>query len=358
MNAVDIGAADTVAASGARRARANLFLIGAGRVGTAFLDALAAAPASAPRLTGLANSRHRIHVPQGLDPAGAVELLSTANEASEPRWFGQCTAMSDNAARVIVDATASVAVARRHAAWLDDGIRVVTANKLAAANGWIAPAHRPGYGDAATVGAGLPILATIRRLRDSGDTIQSIEGVLSGSLTWLFHALQCGRPFARALEQAEQTGYTEPDPRSDLSGADVARKLAIIADAAGIETAISPPRPVLPPSLTSGAHGDFKHRLPLFDAHWRRVVADARRQNRVARYVARLSADGSNCIGVDSVANSSVLAQTRGVENAVLIRSRAYHREPLVIRGPGAGAEVTARAMLADVRRVAGIMPE
>ncbi|MGH8273661.1 MAG: hypothetical protein ACRES9_05310 [Gammaproteobacteria bacterium] len=337
-----------------RKARVDMLLIGVGHVGGAFLDALAEQENDRLRLLGVADSKRFACSPAGVAPARVRRSLRTSGLASDPAAFSGFLLAQCEAAPVIVDATASTEIAGCHAGWLEQGIHVVTANKLAAANGWINPAHREDafYGDAATVGAGLPILQTLRRLRAAGDQIQRIEGLFSGSLAFLFDALERGRSFAATLAAARRAGYVEPDPRADLSGADVARKLAIIADAAGIKADIAPPEPAVPAESFALDTEAFQSGLSALNAELKRAVREARKQDCVLRYVASLAADGSNRIGPRAVPCTSALAQTRGVENTVVIQSRAYARYPLVIRGPGAGPEVTALALLADVATV------
>jgi aspartokinase/homoserine dehydrogenase 1 len=339
-----------------RRPRVDVVLIGVGHVGGAFLKALGERTDEAVRLVGVADSKRFARAengstPRGLSPKQARRLLHATQAASNPDAFAEFLLAHCEAAPVIVDATGSAEIAARHAAWLEAGIHVVTANKIAAAGGWITPRCREAalYGDAATVGAGLPVLVALRRLRDAGDEVVSVEGMLSGSLAYLFHALERGRRLGAALVSAERAGYVEPDPRADLSGTDVARKLAILADAAGIEVAVATPEPAVPAELLGEDEATFRHRLPEAEAALRQRVCEARAKRQVLRYVASLSADGANRIGPCVVARKATLAQTRGVDNIAVIRSRAYAKEPLVIRGPGAGPLVTARAMLADL---------
>lgn len=342
-----------------RRQRVDMVLIGVGHVGGAFLEALGEREDDVMRLVGVANSKRFAglragRAPFGMTPGHARRLLATARDKSNPDAFAEYLLAHCEAAPVIVDATGSEEIAARHADWLEAGVHVVTANKIAAAGGWITPHHREYafYGDAATVGAGLPVLQALRRLRGAGDHIESVEGVLSGSLAYLFHALERGRRFGAALASAGRAGYVEPDPRNDLSGMDAARKLAIIADAAGIQTDILPPEPAVPDTVLAQDETGFRRQLPALEKDLERAAHAARARRRVLRYVAGLAADGTNRIGPRAVSRKSALAQTRGVDNIVVIHSEAYRKRPLVIRGPGAGPLVTARAMLADLATV------
>ena len=220
----------------------RLALLGTGVVGSALVaryQRLQSAGLALPPLAWLANSR-ALH-----DCAGAPQrALEEANGAAArrddlPPW---AEAEALHAGDIVIDATASDAVAGWHAEWLSRGVHVVTANKLGAGSGWsraqaiaqACAASGARYGDAATVGAGLPLLRSLRALVAGGDRIHRVEGVLSGSLAWLFNHYDGMRPFSGFVRQARQAGYTEPDPRIDLSGEDVRRKLLILARAAGL----------------------------------------------------------------------------------------------------------------------------
>lgn len=294
----------------------------------------------------------RHHVPRTLVP---VPLRGEARPDIEG-------ALGDCGTRVVVDATASEAVAERHAGWLAQGIHVVTACKLGQGthlSRWrgIRDACRIGgsrYGDGATVGAGLPLLRSIRDLRAGGDRIHAIAGVLSGSLAWLFHHYDGMRPFSALVRQARDAGYTEPDPREDLSGEDVRRKLLILARTAGVElearqVAVAS---LVPPALAALARGDVDAALPALDAPLRARYADAYKRGERLRFIARLE-DGRARVGLEALAADDPLAGGAGTDNRVAIWSDRYRAQPLVIQGPGAGAEVTAAALLDDVLRIA-----
>lgn len=331
------------------RASLTVAVLGTGSVGSELLRLLA--KRDAYRVVAAANSRAMLLDANGLVPVSVARTLARTRDSSDLSRLAAFLLAHCEAAPVIVDATASETTARLHAEWLVAGIHVVTANKLAAANGWTGqPGMDVFYGDAATVGAGLPVLSTLRRLRAAGDSILHVEGVLSGSLACILHDVGRGRSFSRAVLAARRAGFTEPDPRHDLAGTDVARKLAIVATAAGIPLAFSlEPESLLPPSLLATPFDAID--LRPVDAHWRDRARDADRRGEVLRHVARVEASGEACIGVRSVAVEHPLAQTHGADNCVCIHSTAY-RDPLVIRGPGAGALVTARALLADLDEV------
>lgn len=270
-------------------------------------------------------------------------------------------ALGPHGLRILIDATPSEQVAAQHAYWLERGIHVVTACKLArgtALEQWQAIEHaktlgHTHYGDAATVGAGLPLLRSIRELRDGGDRIHSIAGVLSGSLAWLFHHYDGMRPFSALVRQAREAGYTEPDPREDLSGEDVRRKLLILARAAGVALDAADVRvdSLVPSALSILPTNEVDSGLDLLDAPLRARYAQAWKNNEVLRFVARLE-DGRARVGLESLPSSHPLAGGAGTDNRVAIHSDRYPEQPLLIQGPGAGAEVTAAALLDDVLRI------
>jgi homoserine dehydrogenase len=337
-------------------------LLGTGNVGGAVWQRLGswAGTSRGSRLTvvHVANSRHSASARFGLDTTTSLadqSFRTTSSTAVE-------TTLAGEGERVIVDATASEAIAERHADWLAQGIHVVTACKLGAGtqlSRWRAiraACAKSGafYGDSATVGAGLPLLRTLRDLRAGGDHIHAIAGVLSGSLAWLFGHYDGMRPFSTLVRQALAAGFTEPDPREDLSGEDVRRKLLILARTAGFELEADAVDvgSLVPPALAGmDAHG-VDAGLPLLDASLRRRHAAAWKEGARLRHVARLDARGA-CVGLEALAPDDALAGGAGTDNRVAIWSDRYRAQPLVIQGPGAGAHVTAAALLDDVLRIA-----
>lgn len=268
---------------------------------------------------------------------------------------------------IVVDATASDPIASRHAHWLACGIHVVTANKLGNGAGLpraqaIVRAQREGgahYGDSATVGAGLPLLRSIRALVAGGDRIHAVEGVLSGSLGWLFNHYDGERPFSAFVRDARDAGYTESDPRIDLSGEDVRRKLLILARAAGLSLHPDDIRvaSLVPEALARADTDAVDGLLPSLDAplraRWRQAHCDGAR----LRFVGRFEVDGAGRIVADvdlrALPADHALCGGSGTDNRVAISSDRYRAQPLVVQGPGAGAEVTAAALLDDVIGIA-----
>jgi aspartokinase/homoserine dehydrogenase 1 len=341
-----------------RRASTALVLLGTGVVGGAFLALLNTPAAASLRLLGVANSRHQQTDPAHLAERGLRERLQTQGEARDDDALLAALAASTAPNKVIIDATASAPLAAHHAAWLVRGFAVVTANKSLAGGalpGWRAlqAATEQGgyYGDAATVGAGLPVLSTLRRLRECGDRLLSLEGVCSGSLSYLFNHYDGSRPFSVLLGEARERGYTEPDPRADLSGADVARKLLIIARSAGfaLDADAVEVENLVPECLRALDNAPFLERLDECDAALAARHAQATARGRVLRYLARLNRRGRARVGLVEVSPSHPAARLRGTDNLFALTTTRYHSQPLVIQGPGAGPHVTAQALLGDV---------
>ena len=276
-------------------------------------------------------------------------------------------ALGAHGTRIVIDATASEFVADCHAQWLAQGIHVVTACKLGQGTSlarWqairagcaLGDAH---YGDSATVGAGLPLLRSLRELQVGGDRIHAIAGVLSGSLAWLFNRYDGMRPFSALVRQARDAGYTEPDPREDLSGEDVRRKLLILARASGypLEADAVDVASLVPQELAALAKHDVDAALPALDTSLRERYAEAWKNGERLRFIARLERGDDGAararVGLESLSPDHPLAGGAGTDNRVAIWSDRYREQPLVIQGPGAGAEVTAAALLDDVLRIA-----
>lgn len=340
----------------------RLALLGTGVVGGAFVARylrLQDAGSALPEFAWLANSRAVQHC-HAL-PGVALETVRVApgcREALPPWAETEALRRGD----LVVDATASEAVADWHAEWLARGVHVVTANKLGKGAalarardiddaGRATGAH---YGDSATVGAGLPLLRSLRELLAGGDRIHRVEGVLSGSLAWLFHHFDGVRPFSGFVREARALGFTEPDPRLDLSGEDVRRKLLALARAAG-----QPLRPdqvevesLVTPALAALETSALDAQLHQLDAPLALRFEQAERNGEKLRFLGRFDGTGAR-VGLQALAPDHPLCGGSGTDNRVAIFSDRYCQQPLLIQGPGAGAEITAAALLDDVIRIA-----
>lgn len=336
--------------------RRRVALLGTGTVGTALIARWSrmqrASSLGDLELSEVRNTRLRWRSSSGLDAASLV--ATTPSPACDESF--NAAALGEGG--IVIDATASDDTAAQHAAWLAAGLRVVTANK-AGIGGEFAryraiARHADRYGDSATVGAGLPLLRSLRELREGGDEILAIAGVLSGSLAWLFHAYDGMRPFSALVREAARLGYTEPDARLDLSGEDVRRKLLILARAAGspLEPSQVAVESLVPPALGALCARDVEANLHLLDPLLRSRFQAAHRLGRRLRFVARFDSQGAR-IGLEALAPDDPLALGGGCDNRVAIWSSRYRERPLVIQGPGAGAEVTASALIDDALRLA-----
>lgn len=263
----------------------------------------------------------------------------------------------------IIDCTASRDVARRYAGWLRRGIHVITPNKKAFSDessyySEIREIARSGNAHCfyeTTVGAALPIIRTIRDLIDTGDRVRSIQGIFSGTLAYLFNVFDGSVPFSTIVRAAKESGYTEPDPRDDLSGMDVARKLTIVAREMGLTLGIGdfPVQNLVPEALRDVALPEFLDRLPEYDGLMDSLVREVQSRNGRLRYLARLTAEGSASVGLEAVDASNSFANINLTDNIVQFVTDRYATNPLVVQGPGAGPAVTAGGVFADLLRLA-----
>ena len=356
-----------------RRARVHVVVIGTGLVGSKMVEMLAAhAPTLMTddrihlRLVGLANSRRMRWDPDGLGLADAIADLDANGLPSDLDALDALLLAPGLERRIVVDATASEDVARRYARWLEAGVGVVTPNKRANTLDMAyyrqlreaASRREVSYHYETTVMAGLPVVFTIRDLLRSGDRVRHIEGVFSGTLAYLFNRLADGASFSDAVRDAKARGFTEPDPRDDLTGEDVARKLLILARETGrsIERDALAVESLVPPHLRDVPTSAFMDALDSLDAGWAARVAEARSKGERLAFVGQIDDDGAR-VGVASVPLSSPFAASRGTDNAILIQSDRYRETPLVVQGPGAGPDVTAAGLLADLVKAAELMP-
>lgn len=357
MSAVLVETPITTATQTAK-AEVALVLLGTGVVGGALLKLLCTPAGSRLHLVGAANSRKQQTDPTQLAARDLRERLKREGAARDDDALLASLDAHRATVKVIVDATASSELASRHAEWLGRGYHVVTANKSLAGgqlSGWralqAARAAGGSYGDSATVGAGLPVLSTLRRLCDCGDSLLTLEGVFSGSLSYLFNQYDGTRPFSALLREARQHGYTEPDPRADLSGEDVARKLLILARNAGFalgkdEVVVES---LVPESLRDISTEAFLGRLEELDEPLAALHEAARERGQVLRFLARINQRGRARVGLTEVPLTHPAARLYGTDNQFALTTTRYHTQPLVIQGPGAGPEVTAQALLGDI---------
>jgi bifunctional aspartokinase / homoserine dehydrogenase 1 len=345
-------------------------LIGPGVVGGVLLDQLASQTARLARelkvdlrVRGIMSSQRMRLSDAPIPLTQWRDAFKTANEPADLAKFADHVRADHLPHAIIIDCSASADVAARYPGWLASGIHIVTPNKKANSADLeffarLHEARRQGgahYLYEATVGAGLPIIQTLRDLRDTGDEIQRIEGILSGTLAYLFNVWDGTEPFSSVVRVAKAKGYTEPDPRDDLSGIDFARKLIILGREMGLRLELGDVKleGLVPPALASGGPEEFLDRLPEFDAPMAERLKAARSRNRVLRYVGSLdAASGTASVGLMELDRSHTFANINLTDNVVRFLTRRYDKNPLVVQGPGAGPEVTAGGVFADLLRV------
>jgi aspartokinase/homoserine dehydrogenase 1 len=348
-------------------------IIGPGTVGRVLLDQIASQTERLRRdfkldlrVRGILASRRMLLSDKGVSLPNWADEFAAATEPADLRRFVEHVGVDYLPNRVIIDCTASGEVARHYAEWLAAGIHVVTPNKKAnsaplAEYRALQQARRTGgthYLYEATVGAGLPVIQTLRDLRETGDEVTSIEGIFSGTLAYLFNVYDGSRGFSEIVVDARQRGYTEPDPRDDLSGMDVARKLIILGREMGLTLEMSDVRveSLVPAGLETGSIDEFLARLPGHDAAMRERFESARARGKVLRYVGRLLADGSATVGVVELDQRHAFANIALTDNVVRFATRRYNSNPLIVQGPGAGPEVTAGGVFADLLRLSAYL--
>jgi aspartokinase/homoserine dehydrogenase 1 len=348
----------------------SIGLIGPGTVGRVLLDQLASQRERLQRefnvdlrVRAIMSSRKMLLSDKGVDLSRWREELAAAKEPASFKAFVDHVHVDYLPHALIVDCTASSDVAKHYRGWLAAGVHVVTPNKKAnsasLAEYRVLQEARKAAGShylyETTVGAGLPVIQTLRDLRETGDEIRSIEGIFSGTLAYLFNVYDGTQPFSGIVEDAKQKGYTEPDPRDDLSGMDVARKLIILGREMGLALELSDVavESLVPAGLESGSVEEFMRRLPQHDAVMAKRLQAARERGKVLRYVGRISADGKASVGLLEFDTRHAFANIALTDNVVRFATRRYCNNPLIVQGPGAGPEVTAGGVFADILRLA-----
>lgn len=351
----------------------SIGVIGPGHVGGELLDQLArAAPTLRTkfnldlRVRAISGSKKMALDEQRLDLRKWRESLEKGVDADADKLIAHIQADYLPHA-VLIDCTANQSVADRYAAWLQRGIHVITPNKRAHSGpiAYYQELKRLSHGSRAhflyeaTVGAGLPVIHTLKDLVETGDEIRSISGIFSGTLAYLFNLFDGTRPFSEIVREAKSKGYTEPDPRDDLSGTDVARKAVILAREAGLTLELKDiaVESLVPPALKDASVDEFLKRLPDFDAPMAERVAGAKRAGQVLRYVAAIDVKaGKAKVGLESFAPKHAFASINLTDNIVQFESGRYCDNPLIIRGPGAGPAVTAGGIFADLLRLCSML--
>ena len=346
----------------------NIFVCGVGTVGAQLIqqihqqyNTLLETRHLQLNIVGIANSKTALFNPDGLDLSTYKEQLKLAEATSSFNIKHAALKMANLYNSVFVDCTASKEVADIYLSLLENNISVVTANKIAASSEY---SHYMRLKQTAVdrgvkflfetnVGAGLPIIGTINDLKNSGDKILKIEAVVSGTLNFIFNEISATVPFSETIRRAKEQGYSEPDPRIDLSGKDVIRKLVILAREAGyqVEQDDVEKHLFVPDSYFEGSQEDFWRRLPELDAEFESKRQELEKNNLRWRFVATLD-EGQTRVSLETVPANHPFYQLEGSNNIVLITTERYHDYPMMIRGYGAGASVTAAGVFANVMAV------
>ncbi|NMP15236.1 bifunctional aspartate kinase/homoserine dehydrogenase I [Thalassotalea sp. Y01] len=345
----------------------DAFVVGCGVVGSELLAQISRQQASLKQqgielnVYGIANSKGMAFDAQGIPMDNWQSALTGEQKTLSVDTVKHFARSHHLINPVLVDCTSDAELALNYADYLAEGFHVVTPNKKANTDSW--QYYRQIRENArktnrlflyeTNVGAGLPVIDTLQNLFKAGDNLQQFDGVLSGSLSYIFGKLDEGMSLSQATEIAKQNGFTEPDPRDDLSGMDVARKLLIMAREAGMALELDNIKveSVLPDNFDStGSVDDFMQRLPELDSYFQDKVESAKEQGKVLRYVGKIS-NGECQVAIEAVDSSHPLYAIKDGENALSILSRYYQPIPLVLRGYGAGAEVTAAGVFADMLR-------
>ncbi|MEX0721370.1 MAG: hypothetical protein WD059_11925 [Balneolaceae bacterium] len=336
----------------------SLFVAGVGAIGGALLQQVKELnhPLFEVEVIGLCNSRFTNWNPDLAKLNGEVKLLN--GEQTDWEEIPHQLIKKSSGNLIFVDATGSEVAARQYKKLLNSGVHVVTPSKRANTFGQLyfdelAGANAAGkaqYRYETAVGAGLPIISTLKTLIDSGDKITEISGVASGTMTYIFTQLQNGIPFSKVVRQAKDQGYSEPDPRDDLSGEDVARKFLILARASGFtfERDQIQVETLVPEELIQLSINEFLDKLPEYDDHWKSRNAQALVNNAKLRYVGTFTPDGIK-VGIQEVPADAPLGGLKGTDNLLQFYTKRYSESPIVIQGPGAGRGVTAAGVLGDV---------
>ena len=348
----------------------NLFICGIGTVGGKLIeqirsqyDNLKVHSRLKLNVVGVASSHNAIYSRDGIDLANYKELLK-ASEPSDPEKLRDTILSMNIFNAVFVDCTASKEIAALYQSLLDHNVSIVAANKIAASSSYDdytrlkETALRRGikFLFETNVGAGLPIIGTINDLRNSGDRILKIEAVLSGTLNYIFNKISAQCPFSETVKRAKEEGYSEPDPRIDLSGTDVVRKIVILAREAGyrVEQEDVEKHLFVPDHFFTGSLEDFWKHLPELNADFEKKRKKLEEEGRRWRFIATMD-HGKVSVALRDMTQDSPFYNLEGSNNIVLLTTERYKEYPMLIQGYGAGASVTAAGVFANIISIANV---
>ena len=351
----------------------SIGLIGPGTVGTALLQQLEKQGAKLTRsfnidlrVRAIARSQKMLLGERRIDLENWQDEFESDAVETDLDVFEQHLNPDHLPHAVIIDCTASGAISAKYADWLSRGIHVITPNKKAFSGpykNYLALQEAADEGSShyfyeTTVGAALPVITTLCDLIYTGDEVRSIRGIFSGTLAYLFNVYDGSKPFSEIVREAKESGYTEPDPRDDLSGMDVARKLIILARELGksLEMGDFPVQNLVPEALRDCSVEEFLQKLPEYDKAMDDLYRNAVADGKSLRYTAALEADGTAAVGLEPVDANHAFSNINLTDNIVQFETERYSANPLVIQGPGAGPEVTAAGVFADLLRLANFL--
>jgi bifunctional aspartokinase / homoserine dehydrogenase 1 len=348
----------------------SIGVIGPGTVGSVLLDQLMGQRERLARefridlrVRGILRSRQMCLSDQGVTLENWREQLQNSAQPADLARFIEHVRVDYLPHTVLIDCSADNEIARHYRDWLAAGIHIVTPNKRANSGELsyyesLKAARRESgahYLYETTVGAGLPVIQTLRDLRETGDEITRIEGIFSGTLAYLFNVYDGTTPFSAIVREAKQRGYTEPDPRDDLSGTDVARKLIILGREMGLKLEMSnvAVSSLVPSDLAAGSPAEFLAGLSRYDEPMRQRYEQAKARGHVLRYVGAVASDGRATVGLTELDARHAFANIALTDNVVRFATARYCDNPLIVQGPGAGPAVTAGGVFADLLRLA-----
>lgn len=351
------------------RQRISVGLIGVGLIGGTFLkqlhehlEELRTQKHIEVQVRAIADSKKMLLSENAINLENWIENFATHSDVLDLNKFSKHVQTTHIPHAVIIECTASSALSPFYIDWLKQGVHIISPNKKANTNSMkeyneirlAAKKSNRHYLYSTNVGAGLPIIQTLRDLYSTGDKILTIQGILSGTLSFIFNEYDGSQPFSEVVRLAKDKGYTEPDPREDLSGQDVMRKIVILAREAGLN--IEPNEvhveSLVPSPLLSVSADEFMQRLPELDSHMAQLVLKAQQKEKVLRFVGTIDQSGKARVGIEELSKTHPFANVSGTDNIVLFQTKRYTQQPLVVKGPGAGPEVTAAGVFADLLRL------
>ncbi len=347
----------------------SLGLIGAGVIGTTFLKQLESQAQELKdkrkvdiQVRAISNSKRMLLSENDIPLKDWKHLFEKNSVPLDLEKFSEHVRSGYIPHAAIIESTASSELTPYYSKWLRSGLHIISPNKKANSGSMkdyteIREAARVGekhFLYSTNVGAGLPIIQTLRDLRATGDIIHVIQGIFSGTLSYIFNQYDGIRPFSEIVKEAKEKGYTEPDPREDLSGQDIVRKLVILARESGLKTEVSDVevKGLVPLNLQSISKEEFLSRLNEMDQTMAEKYQIAKAAGQILRFVGMIDNQGQASVGLESLPQIHPFSRVVGTDNIVLFKTQRYFHQPLVVQGPGAGPEVTAAGVFADLLRL------